>query len=119
MAPGITYEARHLVTKAMSPGHLPVDVLSTPSMISYIEAACSNAAEQHLDGDEATVGTHVCVSHDDAVLEGREFIVRCRLASVVKRRLNFEVEVDGPDGQVSRGTHQRAVVDPSRMGGAP
>jgi predicted thioesterase len=31
------------------------------------------------------------------------------------RHLSFAVTVDGPGGAVSKGTHRRAVVDPSRF----
>jgi fluoroacetyl-CoA thioesterase len=116
LAVGVTNETRHIVTKDMAPPHLPVAVLGTPTMISFIEGCCLMATAPHLDEDETTVGTHVCVSHDAAVLEGQEFVVRGRLVSIEKRRLNFEVEVDGPAGPVSRGTHQRAVINKSRMG---
>lgn len=116
LVPGVSNEVRHQVSSAMSPGHLPVVVLSTPSMIGLIEAACLSAAAPHLDQNETTVGTHVCVSHDSAVMEGEEFVIRCRLETVEKRRLTFAVEVDSPRGRVSRGTHQRAVVDMARMG---
>jgi fluoroacetyl-CoA thioesterase len=115
LAPGLTNESRYTVTKEMSPGHLPVVVLSTPTMVGLIEGTCLAAAAAHLDEGETTVGTHVCVSHDAAVGEGQEFVIRCRLASVDKRRLHFEVEVDGPGGAVSRGTHQRAVISLDRM----
>ncbi len=112
---GISNETRHSVTKDMSAPHLPMVVLSTPTMVGLIEGCCLLAATPHLDEGEVTVGTHVCVSHEAAVNEGEEFVIRCRLASVEKRRLNFDVEVDGPRGQVSKGTHQRAVVDLGRM----
>lgn len=111
LAVGITNEARYTVTKEMAAPHLPRIVLSTPNMISLIEGSCLTAAAAHLDDNETTVGTHVCVSHQAAVTEGEEFVVRCRLASIERRRLNFDVEVDGPSGPVSRGTHQRAVVN--------
>ena len=117
LAVGLSNETRHTVTKDMSAPHLPVAVLGTPNMVALIEGCCLMAAAPHLDEDETTVGTHVCVSHDAGVMEGQEFIIRCRLVSTEKRRLNFDVEVDGPSGQVSRGTHQRAVVNLSRMGG--
>ena len=110
LAPGLTGEARHVVTKDMSPPHLPRVVLSTPTMIGLMEGLCLASAQDHLDDGETTVGTHVCVSHESAVPEGETFVIRCRLASIDRRRLNFEVEVDGPDGVVSRGTHQRTVV---------
>jgi fluoroacetyl-CoA thioesterase len=116
LTPGITGEASYTVTKDMSAAHLPRVVLSTPTMISLIEGTCLAAAREHLDPSETTVGTHVCVSHEAAVMEGEQFVVRCRLESVESRRLNFAVEVDGPRGAVSRGTHQRAVVSLDRMG---
>jgi fluoroacetyl-CoA thioesterase len=114
---GLALEVHHTVTKSMSAPHLPVAVLSTPAMVALIEGACLTAAAAHLDDGETTVGTHICVSHQAGVNEGEEFVVRCHLASVEKRRLNFDVEVEGPRGAVSRGTHQRAVVLLSRMAG--
>jgi fluoroacetyl-CoA thioesterase len=115
MTVGIANETRHTVTKEMSAPHLPVTVLSTPNMIGLTEGCCLAAAADHLDEGETTVGTHVCVSHDAALAEGEEFVIRCRLASIEKRRLTFDIEVDGPRGPVSRGTHQRAVVSLARM----
>jgi fluoroacetyl-CoA thioesterase len=113
---GISNEATFSVTRAMSAEHLPHVVLSTPSMIGMIEGTCLLAVREHLDEGETTVGTHVCVSHEAAVAEGEKFSIRCRLERIDRRRLNFAVEVDGPRGPVSRGTHQRAVVKLERMG---
>lgn len=115
LAPGLTNESRHTVTRDMSAPHLPRPVLATPTMISLIEGTCLMATRDHLDEGETTVGTHVCVSHESGVGEGEEFVIRCRLVEIERRRLNFDVEVDGPRGPVSRGTHQRAVVSLERM----
>ena len=114
---GISGQSTHTVTREMSAPHLPRVVLATPTMISLIEGTCLMAARDHLDPGETTVGTHVCVSHEAGVGEGEEFVVRCRLATIQRRRLSFEVEVDGPRGAVSRGTHERAVVSLDRMAG--
>ena len=116
LQPGVRGESRHVVTPEMSPAHLPRAVLSTPSMIGLLEQTCLATAAEHLDDGETTVGTHVCVSHQAAVLAHEEVIIRCRLARVERRRLTFEVEVDGPRGRVSEGTHERAVVPLDRMG---
>lgn len=115
LVPGLTNESRHTVTGEMSAPHLPRPVLATPTMVSLIEGTCLMATREHLDEGETTVGTHVCVSHESAVGEGEEFVIRCRLVGIDRRRLNFDVEVDGPRGPVSRGTHQRAVVSLERM----
>jgi fluoroacetyl-CoA thioesterase len=106
------------VTKEMSPGHLPNVVLSTPSMIELIEGTCSMSVQEHLDEGEVTVGTHVCVSHEAAVGEGEQFVTRSRLSKIDRRRLTFDVEVEGPRGLVSRGTHERAVIRVDRMANA-
>jgi fluoroacetyl-CoA thioesterase len=113
---GIVGTSRHTVTQDMSPPHLPRVVLSTPTMIQLIEMTCLAAAQGHLDAGETTVGTHVCVSHQAAVMEGEEFEVRARLTEVNRRRLTFAVEVEGPRGLLSEGTHERAVVSLDRMG---
>ena len=112
---GVANEMTHTVTREMSAPHLPRVVLSTPTMVGLIERTCLEAVQSHLNDGETTVGTHVCVSHDAAVGEGEEFVIRGRLDSIDRRRLNFAVEVDGPRGAVSRGTHQRAVVSLERM----
>ncbi|HVM53398.1 MAG TPA: hotdog domain-containing protein [Acidimicrobiales bacterium] len=113
---GVTGTQTYTVTEDMKPGHLPVAVLSTPSMVQLIEMTCLATAQAHLDDGEVTVGTHVCVSHQGAAMAGQEITVDCRLAGVEKRRLNFEVRVEAPGGVISEGTHQRAVVDASRFG---
>ena len=116
LQPGIERTASHKVTADMAPGHLPVAVLSTPSMISLIEGTCLAAAAEHLDAGETSVGTHVCVSHSGAAMENEEVSVHVRLKEIQKRRLTFDIEVRSPRAQISEGTHQRAVIDASRFG---
>ena len=118
LAPGLEFATRHHVTKDMSPPHLPVTVLSTPSMVGLIEGTCLEGVADHLDDGEVTVGTHVCVSHSGAAREGEEVVVRARLTEVNRRRLSFAVEVHSPRGAISEGTHERAVVDKSRFSSA-
>ena len=113
---GIAAEQRYAVTEDMKPGHLPVAVLSTPSMIQLIEMTCLGVAQHHLDDGEVTVGTHVCVSHSGAAMAGEEITIACTLAKIEKRRLTFDVTVRAPSGTISEGTHQRAVIDSSRFG---
>ncbi|MGH9021789.1 MAG: thioesterase family protein [Acidimicrobiia bacterium] len=115
LIPGLVHQSSHLVTKAMAPGHLSMVVLSTPDMIRLIEFTCHDGVLSHLDDGETTVGTHVCVSHSGAAYENEEVSVTTRLAKVERRRLTFGVEVHSPRGQISAGTHERAVLDTSRF----
>ena len=116
LAVGIKAEQAYTVTEDMAPPHLPVKVLSTPSMIQLIEGTCLAAAQEHLDDGELTVGTHVCVSHSGAAMSGQDVTVRCELTTIEKRRLTFTVSVEAPSGTISEGTHQRAVISADRFG---
>jgi len=120
MVVGVAHEATYEVTSDMSPPHLPAAVLSTPSMIGMIEGTCFAAMSPHLDPGETSVGAHVCVSHEAAVSAGQSITISVRLQEITKRRLIFETTVTATaDGRVvSRGTHQRAVIDPSRFQGS-
>jgi predicted thioesterase len=116
LQPGVSGTATYTVTAEMSPPHLPVKVLSTPSMIQLIEATCLQTAQEHLDDEETTVGTHVCVSHKAAAMEGEQVEVTCELTEVDRRRLEFATRVTAGDRVLSEGTHQRFVVSASTFG---
>lgn len=119
LQPGITADTTSTVTEDMAPPHLPVKVLSTPSMIGLIERTCFACAQPHLDDNETTVGTHVNVSHTGSVRAGESVAITARLAEMNKRRLLFQIEVTGPRGSISTGTHERAVIDLDRMKARP
>jgi len=113
---GIEKEAKYKVTKEMAPPHLPMPVISTPSMIGLIEATCLQCAQPHLDNMETSVGTHVCVSHSGAAYNNEEITIKVRLKEINKRRLLFETEVTTARGPISTGTHERAVIDLAKFG---
>jgi fluoroacetyl-CoA thioesterase len=79
-------------------------------MIQLIEMTCLATAQEHLDGNETTVGIHVCVSHSASVAAGEEIEVACELTEIDRRRLVFTTTVTSGERVVSDGTHQRFVV---------
>ena len=113
---GLGGEQTYTVTEDMAPPHLPVKVLSTPSMLGLIEGTCLQLAQEHLDEGETTVGVHVDISHTGPAMAGEEVTVLVRLAAKEKRRLNWEIEVRSAREAISTGTHKRVVVDTSRFG---
>lgn len=114
---GLGSSAEHLVTEDMSPAHLPVKVLSTPSMVGLIEQTCLQFMQEHLEGTEGSVGTHICVSHVAAAPAGATVRVDCEVAKIAKGRfLTFDVSVHDGETLLGEGTHDRAVVDTSRFG---
>lgn len=116
LATGISNEAEYAVEKSMTPPHLPMPVLSTPSMIGLIEGTCLQCAQPHLDSSETTVGVHVNVSHSGPAYVGEKITIKCDLQEINKRKLTFNVEVLTPRGAISTGTHARSVIDMSKFG---
>ncbi|MGB7589544.1 MAG: hypothetical protein WBM00_12645 [Solirubrobacterales bacterium] len=98
-------------------GTIDASVLSTPGMISMIEASATALAYQHLPEGWATVGFEVCVKHVAAAPKGANCQVRATLREVIEgRKLRFEVEVTEGERTIGIGVHERRVVKADRLG---
>lgn len=126
LRPGIEYEHRFTVTDAKTvPALYPEApefqampaVFATGFMVGFLEWACIRAVNPHLDWPaEQTVGTHVDVSHAAATPAGFEVTAKVRLMEVDGRRLVFEVEAHDGVELITKGTHERFVIDGRRFG---
>jgi fluoroacetyl-CoA thioesterase len=125
LKPGIEHEFRYRVPESKTvPALYPESpefqamprVFATGFLVGLIEWACIRAVNPHLDWPrEMTVGTHVNLSHEAATPPGMEVRVQVRLTEVDGRKLTFVVEADDGMQVVSRGTHQRFVIDAERF----
>jgi fluoroacetyl-CoA thioesterase len=88
------------------------EVFATGFLVGFLEWACIKAINPHLDWpQEQTVGTHIDVSHEAATPPGLEVTANVELIAVEGRKLIFAVEAhDGVD-LISRGRHERFVID--------
>lgn len=92
------------------------EVFATGFMVGLIEWACIEAVRPHLDWPaEQTVGTHIDVSHAAATPPGLEVTVRVELVSVERRKLGFAVEADDGIDLITRGRHERFVIDRAKF----
>jgi fluoroacetyl-CoA thioesterase len=91
-------------------------VLATGYLVGLLEWACMQAVSPFLEAPhELTLGTHIHVSHGAATPPGLEVLVRVKLIRIEGRRLLFEVEAhDGVD-LISRGRHERCLIDRRRF----
>ncbi len=113
LKPGMSIEKRFRTDSTHSAKHLgsgDVDVLSTPSMISFMEETCRIMADGGLQGDLTTVGVHVDVKHLRPAPIGEEVVVMAKLLSVDGRRLTFWVEAWWGEKKIGQGIHERHVV---------
>lgn len=96
-------------------GAMP-EVFATGYVVGLLEWACMQAINPHLDFPrELTLGTHINVSHEAATPPGLEVTVRVKLTKVDGRRLEFDVEANDGIDIISRGTHERFIVDAKRF----
>ena len=122
---GIEYEFRFRVPETKTvPALYPESpefrempqVFATGFMVGFLEWACIKAVNPHLDWpEEQTVGTHVNVSHSAATPPGLEVTAKVKLTQVDGRRLVFEVEANDGVDVISKGTHERFVINRTRF----
>lgn len=121
LKPGIRYQHKFIVpagktVPALYPesaefAQMP-EVFATGFLVGLLEWACILAINPHLDWpQEQTVGTHIDASHEAATPPGLEVTVNVELLAVEGRKLTFSVEAHDGIDLVSRGTHQRFVID--------
>jgi fluoroacetyl-CoA thioesterase len=88
------------------------NVLATGFLVGLIEWTCIQAINPHIDWPrEQTVGTDIQVNHTAATPPGLEVTVFVKLIEVDRRRLVFEVSASDGVDVISKGTHERFIID--------
>lgn len=90
-------------------------VFATAYMVGFIEATCIEALIPFLDDDEATVGTHVDVSHIAATPVGMRVTANVELVEAEGRRLRFKVVCRDEAEVICEGFHERSVINRGRF----
>ncbi|MBR9911890.1 MAG: thioesterase family protein [Gammaproteobacteria bacterium] len=92
------------------------EVFATGFLVGLLEWSCILAVNPHIDWPrEQTLGTHIDVSHEVATLPGMEIIANVELVNVEGRKLTFSVEAHDGIDTISRGKHERVVIDHQRF----
>jgi fluoroacetyl-CoA thioesterase len=124
LVPGLVHTLRFTVTDAKTvPALYPEApsfqsmpaVFATGFMVGFLEWACLECVLPHLEPGEQTVGTHVDFSHLAATPPGMEVVATATLVEVDGRRLEFEVEARDAREAISKGRHQRFVIDRAKF----
>ena len=89
---------------------------ATGFMVGFIEWACLLAIKPHLDWpEEQTVGTHINVDHLAATPPSLKVCAKVKLIEVNGRRLVFDVEVHDGIDTISRGKHERFLINAKKF----
>ena len=92
------------------------EVFATGFLVGFLEWACIQAVNPHLDWPvEQTVGTHIDVSHVAATPAGFDVTAKVKLIEVNGRRLLFEVEAHDGVELISKGKHERFIINKDKF----
>ena len=102
---------------AVALGSGSLEVLATPRMLAWCEAATCAAVDQDLPDERTSVGTRVQLEHVGASAVGAVVRVTATVAYVDGRLVRFQVAAEqDPDQQVvAHGEVTRVVVDRDRF----
>ena len=125
LKPGLTLEFDYVVPENKTVPYIYPEseefqqmprVFSTGFMIGLIEWACVKFLNEHIDWPkEQSVGIDVNLNHTAATPPGLTVTVKGELAEVDGKRLVFNVEAhDGVD-QITKGTHQRFIINAEKF----
>ena len=122
---GIKYEHKFIVPKSKTvPALYPEsqeflampEVFATGFLVGLLEWSCILAIKPCLDWpNEQTVGTHINVSHEAATPAGLEVTVKVELIAIEGRKLTFNVEAHDGIDLISRGIHERYVINKQKF----
>jgi fluoroacetyl-CoA thioesterase len=91
-------------------------VFATGFMVGLFEWACICAVNPHIDWPrEQTVGIDIHLNHIAATPPGMTVTVKGKLEKVEGRKLTFSLSAHDGIDEISRGTHQRFVIDAAQF----
>ncbi|MCY3412676.1 MAG: hypothetical protein INQ03_13645 [Candidatus Heimdallarchaeota archaeon] len=115
---GKTYAFEIKVEKEHSASHIgsgSIAVLSTPSMILFMEMAAKRLMDDVLEPPMSTVGTLVNITHNKAIAVGKVVRSEAILKEVDRKKLIFDVKVTCGDILVGKGEHHRYIIDENKF----
>lgn len=101
---------------ALGSGHL--QVLATPRLIAWLEAAAVEALDEAVEAGETSVGVMVELDHVAPSLVGDTVHVTASVHKIDGRFVEFDLRAtrhNTHDGEIARGRHRRVVVDGGRF----
>ncbi|MGW8302831.1 MAG: thioesterase family protein [Desulfobacterales bacterium] len=122
---GLTYQFKYKVPEGKTVPFLYPEapelqqmpkVLATGFMVGLFEWTCIQAINPHIDWpNEQTVGIGINLNHLAATPPGLTVTVEVKLEDVDGRRLVFSIVADDGIDTISKGTHERFIIDAAKF----
>ena len=103
----IATEAKHAVEFA---GDGMPAVVSTPSLVGFLERTARETIAPHLEADERSVGIELDLRHLAPTPIGQVIHCTARVIALDGAKISFQIEARDAQEVVVRGVHKRAVI---------
>ena len=96
--------------KSMGSGDL--EVLSTPSLVAFMENSAKNYLNNFLNEELGSVGSNININHLAPTLIGKNIIVKGSIKEIIKEKIIiFNLEVYESDTQIATANHTRVIIN--------
>ncbi|MDP7241224.1 MAG: hotdog domain-containing protein [Rhodospirillales bacterium] len=96
---------------AEASGNPGVVVVSTWSLVVWLEVVAESIIRGNYEDGEMSVGAAVCVRHLAPSPVGRPVVITATVTGTRRNIVDFDVEVRDGEKVLMTGTHTRAVID--------
>jgi fluoroacetyl-CoA thioesterase len=122
LSPGVSAQASFYVEEsdlasALSTEHAGTfpPVFATARMVALMELAAARVLLPLLEEGELSVGVLVNVVHTAATPPGATVTAEARFTEMEGSKYNFYIVARDEGGEIGRGTHQRVIIQASRL----
>ena len=91
-------------------------VLSTPSLVAFMENAAKNYLNKFLPEEMGRVGSNINIDHIAPTLIGNSITVRGKITEVVKEKIiKFSIEAYEKDKKIGNAEHTRVIINNTKF----
>lgn len=109
------FEENYIVSdenSAKNMGSGDLEVLSTPSLVAFIENAAKNYLNNFLPEGMGSVGSNININHIAPTLIGSTITVKGKITEVIKEKIiKFSLEAYEKEKKIGNAEHTRVVIN--------
>ena len=91
-------------------------VLSTPSLVAFMENAAKNYLNKFLPEELGSVGSNININHIAPTLIGKSITVRGKITEVIKeKKIKFSIEAYEKDKKIGDAEHTRVILNNTKF----
>ncbi|MEE9252210.1 MAG: thioesterase family protein [Thermodesulfobacteriota bacterium] len=118
LEPGMFIEKKILTTPEMAASRFHKSsprVLSSPTLLTFLQTTCADALEPFLDENEMAVTVKIEMSHLASTPIGMTVTIRAEILRIDGRRIYFRVEALDDIEKIAEGFNDMFIIDEDRF----